>query len=153
MLEEIAEQPEALERTIVAERAKIEKLGKFLKDRHTDLIVLVGSNTAWCHPVLFKRISEARERGDVKVVVIDPRRTATCEIADLHLPVRAGTDVWLFNGLLAFLHQHGVVHTQFVAAHTVGRSCFAIELSPRYCDVIIERFEALTGEKADKLES
>ncbi len=84
-----------------------------------DLVVLVGSNTAWCHPVLFKRISEAQERGDVKVVVIDPRRTATCEIADLHLPVRAGTDVWLFNGLLAFLHQRGVVHTQFVAAHTV----------------------------------
>src|SRR6188474_3072440 len=85
-----------------------------------DLVVLVGSNTAWCHPVLFQRITAARqERPDMKVVVIDPRRTATCEIADLHLPVRAGTDVWLFNGLLAFLHQHGVVHTQFVAAHTV----------------------------------
>ena len=45
----------------------------------------------------------------MKIVVIDPRRTATCEFADLHLPVRAGTDVWLFNGLLAYLHQHGVV--------------------------------------------
>ena len=45
----------------------------------------------------------------MKIVVIDPRRTATCEFADLHLPMRAGTDVWLFNGLLAFLHQHGVV--------------------------------------------
>ena len=66
-----------------------------------DLIVLVGSNTAWCHPVLFQRITAARsERPDMKIVVIDPRRTATCEIADLHLPIRAGTDVWLFNGLL-----------------------------------------------------
>ena len=67
-----------------------------------DLIVLVGSNTAWCHPVLFRRIVQAKERRpDLKLVVIDPRRTATGEIADLHLPIRSGTDVWLFNGLLA----------------------------------------------------
>ena len=56
----------------------------------------------------------------MKIVVIDPRRTATCEFADLHLPVRAGTDVWLFNGLLAFLHQHGAVATQFVERSTSG---------------------------------
>jgi assimilatory nitrate reductase catalytic subunit len=86
-----------------------------------DLVVLVGSNTAWCHPVLFQRIVAARqERADMKIVVIDPRRTATCEFADLHLPVRAGTDVWLFNGLLAFLHQHGAVATQFVERSTSG---------------------------------
>ena len=86
-----------------------------------DLVVLVGSNTAWCHPVLFQRITAARqERPDMKIVVIDPRRTATCEFADLHLPVRAGTDVWLFNGLLAFLHQHGAVATEFVASSTSG---------------------------------
>src|SRR5882724_13532812 len=67
-----------------------------------DLIVLVGSNTAWCHPVLFRRIAGEKERRpDLKIVVIDPRRTPTCEIADFHLPIRAGTDVWLFNGLLA----------------------------------------------------
>src|SRR6185436_11340963 len=86
-----------------------------------DLVVLVGSNTAWCHPVLFQRITAARqERPEMKIVVVDPRRTATCEFADLHLPVRAGTDVWLFNGLLAFLHQHGAVATQFVADSTSG---------------------------------
>ena len=56
----------------------------------------------------------------MKVVVIDPRRTATCELADLHLSVRAGTDVWLFNGLLAFLHQHGVVATEFISRSTSG---------------------------------
>ena len=82
-----------------------------------DLVVLVGSNTAWCHPILFQRIAAAKQqRPELKIVVIDPRRTATCEFADLHLPVRAGTDVWLFNGLLAFLHQHGVVDTEFVAS-------------------------------------
>ncbi|MFL6550142.1 MAG: molybdopterin-dependent oxidoreductase [Povalibacter sp.] len=85
-----------------------------------DLIVLVGSNTAWCHPIIFQRITAAKQqRPDMKIVVIDPRRTATCEFADLHLPVRAGTDVWLFNGLLAFLEQHGIVDTNFVDAHTV----------------------------------
>jgi assimilatory nitrate reductase catalytic subunit len=84
-----------------------------------DLIVLVGSNTAWCHPVLFQRISAAKEaRPEMKVVVIDPRRTATCELADLHLPIKGGTDVWLFNGLLAFLNQRGVVDTRFVEQHT-----------------------------------
>ena len=84
-----------------------------------DLIVLVGSNTAWCHPILYQRILKAREaRPELKIVVIDPRRTATCELADLHLPVKAGTDVWLFNGLLSFLHQHGVMDAAFVEQHT-----------------------------------
>ena len=86
-----------------------------------DLVVLVGSNTAWCHPIIFQRITDARQRRpDLKIVVIDPRRTATCEFADLHLPIRAGTDVWLFNGLLSYLHQHGTVDTDFVASHTTG---------------------------------
>ena len=71
---------------------------------NADLIVLVGSNTAWCHPVIYQRIAAARERRpQMKLVVIDPRRTPTCDIADLHLPLRAGTDVLLFNGLLAYL--------------------------------------------------
>ncbi|HUP92454.1 MAG TPA: molybdopterin-dependent oxidoreductase [Solimonas sp.] len=86
-----------------------------------DLVVLVGSNTAWCHPILFQRIEAARERRpQMKLVVIDPRRTATCETADLHLPIRPGTDVALFNGLLAFLHEHGVADSGFVERHTQG---------------------------------
>ncbi|WP_370307238.1 nitrate reductase [Sinimarinibacterium flocculans] len=86
-----------------------------------DLVVLVGSNTAWCHPILYQRIVKAKAaRPQMKVVVVDPRRTATTDAADLHLPVRAGTDVWLFNGLLSFLYQHGVVDTDFVDAHTRG---------------------------------
>jgi assimilatory nitrate reductase catalytic subunit len=84
-----------------------------------DVIVLVGSNTAWCHPVLYQRIVAAKEkRPSLQIVVIDPRRTPTCEISDLHLPLKAGSDVWLFNGLLSYLHQHGVVDTEFVAKHT-----------------------------------
>jgi assimilatory nitrate reductase catalytic subunit len=86
-----------------------------------DMVVLVGSNTAWCHPILFQRIARIKEaRPSFKVVVIDPRRTATCELADLHLPVKPGTDVWLFNGLLSYLARHGAVDAGFVAAHTNG---------------------------------
>lgn len=68
-----------------------------------DLIVLVGSNTAWCHPVLYQRIQAARATRKIRLVVIDPRRTATCEDADLHLPIAPGADVALFSGLLAYL--------------------------------------------------
>ena len=86
-----------------------------------DLVVLVGSNTAWCHPILFQRILKAKEsRPEMKIVVIDPRRTATCELADMHLPVKAGTDVWLFNGLLSYLHRIGAIDPAFVADHTNG---------------------------------
>src|SRR6185437_9228312 len=86
-----------------------------------DLIVLVGSNAAWCHPVLLRRIErEKQRRPDLKIVVIDPRRTPTAEMADLHLPIRGGTDVTLFNGLLGYLHQHGAADERFIAMHTTG---------------------------------
>ncbi len=86
-----------------------------------DMIVLVGANSAWCHPILFQRISRAKEaRPGLKIVVIDPRRTATCEIADLHLPVKPGSDVWLFNGLLSYLSASGTVNAAFVGQHTSG---------------------------------
>ncbi|WP_239508732.1 molybdopterin-dependent oxidoreductase, partial [Stenotrophomonas maltophilia] len=56
----------------------------------------------------------------MKVVVVDPRHTATCELADLHLPIKPGTDVRLFNGLLSFLSRRGVVDRNFVTLHTNG---------------------------------
>ncbi len=86
-----------------------------------DLIVLVGSNLAWCHPVLYQRILAARAaRPEMKLVVIDPRRTPGCELADLHLPIRPGSDVWLFNGLLAWLHREGLWDEAFLEAHASG---------------------------------
>ncbi|MFN3867884.1 MAG: molybdopterin-dependent oxidoreductase [Hyphomicrobiaceae bacterium] len=85
-----------------------------------DLVVLVGSNLAWCHPVLFQRLAAAREAKGTRVVVVDPRRTATCEIADMHLAVKPGSDVALFNGLLAHLVKRGHVDQRFVTEHTNG---------------------------------
>ncbi|WP_437890329.1 nitrate reductase [Phytobacter sp. V91] len=68
---------------------------------NTDLLILVGSNAAWTHPVLYQRIVQAkRDNTAMKVVVIDPRVTATCDIADLHLPLAPGSDAGLFVGLL-----------------------------------------------------
>ena len=85
-----------------------------------DLVVLVGSNLAWCHPVLFQRLATARELHGTKIVVIDPRRTDTCEIADLHLPLASGSDVALFNGLLADLTRRQAIDQDYVQAHTSG---------------------------------
>ena len=85
-----------------------------------DLVVLVGSNAAWCHPVLFQRLAAAKQARGTRIVVVDPRRTATCETADLHLPLRAGTDVALFAGLLVHLADHGRIAREWVARHTSG---------------------------------
>jgi len=86
-----------------------------------NLIILVGSNTAWCHPVLFQRIKKHKENNPhVKVVVIDPRKTNTCDIADLHLPLNLGTDVWLFNGLLNYLAKNNQLDLDYINNHTQG---------------------------------
>ncbi|MCU7812791.1 MAG: molybdopterin-dependent oxidoreductase, partial [Candidatus Thiodiazotropha sp. (ex Notomyrtea botanica)] len=86
-----------------------------------ELIVLTGSNAAWCHPVLYRRIVRAKENNPaLKVVVIDPRETATCEIADLHLPLKSGSDSLLFSGLLSFLSRNGSMDRAFVEMHTEG---------------------------------
>nr|WP_217359344.1 nitrate reductase [Ruegeria arenilitoris] len=84
-----------------------------------DLVVLVGSNLAWCHPVLYQRLMAARQTRGTKIVVIDPRRTASCDSADLHLPLAAGSDVALFNHLLTRIDALGLVDVDFLT-HTTG---------------------------------
>jgi assimilatory nitrate reductase catalytic subunit len=79
-----------------------------------DLIVLIGSNTAWCHPVVYQRIMAARAGRGTKLVVIDPRRTETAEEADLHLALRPGSDVMLMNGLLSHCRSEGLLDERFV---------------------------------------
>ena len=84
-----------------------------------DLIVLVGSNTAWCHPVLYQRMVLAKKNNpSLKVVLIDPRRTQTADLADLHLPLKPGSDAFLLNGLLTYLADNGHTAAAFVAQHT-----------------------------------
>jgi len=86
-----------------------------------DLVVLVGSNLGWCHPVLYQRIAKAKaERHSMKIVLIDPRRTTSADIADLHLAVQSDGDSALFVGLLAYLSQNGITAPDFVADHTSG---------------------------------
>ncbi|MFD1797888.1 molybdopterin-dependent oxidoreductase [Paracoccus aurantiacus] len=74
-----------------------------------DTVVLVGSNLAWCHPILYQRLAAAKEERGTRIVVVDPRRTATCDIADLHLTLDAGTDAALFNILLAEIERRGLI--------------------------------------------
>src|SRR6478609_571531 len=85
-----------------------------------DLLVLVGSNAAWCHPVLFQRMQENRRERGAKLVVIDPRRTVTAQEADLHLPIKPGMDTALFCGLLAHLEESGKLDRAYIARHTTG---------------------------------
>jgi assimilatory nitrate reductase catalytic subunit len=82
-----------------------------------DLIILVGSNTAWCHPIVWQRLEAARAARGTKLVVIDPRRTETAERADLHLAIRPDGDVALFNRLLAAMRDRGQLDRDYIAAH------------------------------------
>ena len=106
-----------------------------------DLVVLVGSNTAWCHPVLFQRLLAAKEKRGTIIVAIDPRRTATAESADLHLAITPGSDVALFNGLFAHLWRSGAADLGFVAGATTGIDA-ALRIAEQ-CD--LDETSAATG--------
>ncbi len=86
-----------------------------------DLVVIVGSNYAWAHPVLYQRLAAAKKaRPEMQVVVVDPRRTATCDIADLHLSLAPGADAYLFNGLLHHLRREDALDLSYVEANVEG---------------------------------
>jgi len=88
---------------------------------HAECLFIAGSNTAWAHPVLFRRIEAAKAANPgMRIVVVDPRRTATAEAADLFLQILPGTDVALFNGMLHVLLWEGLVDHAYIDAHTEG---------------------------------
>jgi assimilatory nitrate reductase catalytic subunit len=88
---------------------------------HADCLLIAGSNTAWAHPVLFRRIEDARKaRPEMKLIVVDPRRTDTAEAADLHLAILPGTDIALYNAMLHVLLWEDLVDADYIAAHTDG---------------------------------
>lgn len=89
--------------------------GLYADLEEADLVVLTGSNLAWCHPVLYQRLVAAKAaRPAMRVVVIDPRRTASCDIADLHLAVAPGGDAAIFNALLTEIDRRGATDTAFL---------------------------------------
>lgn len=113
------------------------------------LLVIVGSNLAWNHPVLFQRVKAAKQHNaHMKVVVIDPRATDTCDIADLFLGIRPGGDIGLFNGLLSYMASHQEVNQVFIEEQVNGfeqtlahaqQQSPDIESVAQDCDVDVER--------------
>ena len=88
---------------------------------HADCLFMVGSNAAWSHPILFRRIEEAKKnKPAMKIIVVDPRKTQTAEIADLFIPIQPGTDVAFFHGMLHIMLWEGWTNPEYIARHTVG---------------------------------
>lgn len=88
---------------------------------HTNCLLIAGSNTAFAHPIIFRRIEDAKAKNpDMKIVVVDPRRTDTAQAADLHLAILPGTDVALFNGLLHVMLWEGLLDMEYIRLHTNG---------------------------------
>ncbi|HHF2888822.1 TPA: nitrate reductase [Vibrio diabolicus] len=103
---------------------------------NTELLVICGANTAWTHPVLFRRIQQARENNpNLKLVVIDPRETVTAQQADLHLPIKNDGDVSLFNGLIKFLIEQQCIDSEYINSYTESFSALAEEVSDLRYDV------------------
>ena len=96
-----------------------------------DTFLIAGANPAWAHPIIFRRI-EARKNADpnrVRLICVDPRRTATAAASDLHLPIRPGTDVALFHGIAAELLRNDAIDHAFIAEHTNDWEALAGELA------------------------
>jgi assimilatory nitrate reductase catalytic subunit len=88
---------------------------------HAQCIFIAGSNMAYAHPVLFRRVEDARKKNpELKIIVVDPRRTDTASAADLHLAILPGTDVVLFNAMLHVMLWEGWCDMAYIAAHTEG---------------------------------
>jgi formate dehydrogenase alpha subunit len=85
-------------------------------------LLIIGSNTADCHPVIFKRIKQRKLSApdEVMIICVDPRRTETADFADLHLPIRPGSDIALLNSMLFVLIEENLIDRAFVTQHTRG---------------------------------
>ncbi|QCB46238.1 nitrate reductase [Hydrogenophaga sp. PAMC20947] len=111
-------------------------------------LFIVGSNAAFAHPILFRRIEEARKKNPaMKIIVADPRRTDTASIADLYLPLLPGSDVMLFHGLLHIMLWEGWTHADYIEAHTHGFD----ELKALVRECTPERVSEICGLSKDDL--
>ncbi|MBU2948362.1 nitrate reductase [Zobellia uliginosa] len=84
-----------------------------------DCFLIAGANPAWCHPILYRRLEQHKENNpNVKIIVVDPRKTQTCASADLHLQILPGTDVILFNAIARYLIEKKKIDKNFIKKHT-----------------------------------
>lgn len=112
-----------------------------------DCFFVAGANPAWCHPILFRRIEERRRKDpNVKLIVVDPRRTESCEDADIHFQILPGSDIYLFHAIARILIENGWVDSDFVENHTEGFEDFkskvfatSVDEYARNCGVEKER--------------
>ena len=106
---------------------------------HAQCIFIVGSNTAYAHPILFRRIEDAKAADPaMKIIFCDPRRTDTAEIADLYLPIQPGTDVSLFNGMLHIMLWEGWTDNAYIAAHTTSFDALKTTVRDYTPDIVAE---------------
>lgn len=105
----------------------------------TDCLFAIGTNTAECHPIIFNRFRKHHKKNPhVKLIVVDPRRTQTAEVADLHLAIQPGTDIDLLNGIAHLLLQWGKCDRQFIEQHTNGFAELA-EITQLYTPEFVAR--------------
>ena len=97
--------------------------GSYQDFDHTDLFLVVGSNMADCHPILYLRMMD-RVKAGAKLIVVDPRRTTTADKAHLYLPIKPGTDIAFLNGILFLLHQSKKIDPEFIKNYTQGWEAF-----------------------------
>ncbi|MGB3138661.1 MAG: nitrate reductase [Nodosilinea sp.] len=106
----------------------------------TDCAFLIGTNTAECHPIVFNRLRKHHKRnGHVKLIVVDPRRTETAKVADLHLAIRPGTDITLLNGIGHLLLRWGEIDPEFIDGCTQGFASYTEVLSHYPPETVAER--------------
>ena len=98
----------------------------------SDCFFIAGANPAWCHPILFRRIeARKREHSEVKIIVVDPRRTQTCANADLHLQIHPGTDIYLYNAIAKLLIQSKAIDHEFLQNHVDGYEDYKRSIMPQ----------------------
>ncbi len=124
---------------------------------HADCFMIAGANPAWCHPILYRRIEAHKEKNPkTKIIVVDPRRTQTCDIADLHLQILPGTDVVLYNAIARRLIDKKRIDKNFIANHTdnfetLKKSVLATSLTEasKICGVSVSNIKKAASYIAD----
>ncbi|HYG20466.1 MAG TPA: molybdopterin-dependent oxidoreductase, partial [Ohtaekwangia sp.] len=110
-----------------------------------DCFLIAGANPAWCHPILYRRIEAHKQaHPGVKIIVVDPRKTQTCAMADLHLQITPGTDIYLYNAIARILIEDGDVDYDFISRHTESFEAYrdsvlrlTVEEAAHRCDVAV----------------